>query len=562
MKMENIRELFQKCEEHFGPSRLTKCRDMEWVLVTDLEKFKEDLSFLKDRCQFNLLLDICGVDNLHKKKENPSGKRFEINYHILNLEEHVRIRVKVYLDDSESLPSITPLWKGAEWFEREVWDMYGILFNGRPKERILTHHEFRGHPLRKDFDIKKRTPLSSPLALAPQDTRKLRGLPEDGHWLNIDPSHPITKGALRVMVNLEGEKIKDVLLEIGYLHRGFEKLCEGLNYNQIIPYTDRLNYCSAALNNIGWCKAVEELMEIEISERAKALRMVFGELARVIDHLISLGTMAEDLGAPTGLWFFMELRERISKLFTSYCGGSVNPSLTRVGGMSHDLPLGWVNDCLNTVKSVEHSMDDLSKMFSQLPWWMDKTRVCPIEARDAIEWGFTGPCLRACGINYDLRKVSPYYYYGDVEFEVPLGSKGDVYDKYLVRMEEIRQSLKIITQVLDYLPVGRLNIVDGVSLPDKSEVYKDKKALDKYRTLIRDGVKVKPGEIYSAIEGANGELGFYIQSDGGNTPYRVKVRPPCFPLFQSFSEIVKGNYLSDAYATLVSLNIVPGELDR
>ena len=204
MKVEQSDELFQKCVNHFGPSRLTKLRPMEWVFVADVESSLKDFAFLRDQCQFNLLLDICGVDNLHKKGDRSSEKRFEVNYHLLNLEEHVRVRVKIYLNDGESLPSVKPLWKGAEWFEREVWDMYGILFNGKPKERILTHHEFIGHPLRKDFDPKKRFSLSSPLPLAPQDTKKLRGLPEDGHWLNINSSHPITKGALRVMVNLQG----------------------------------------------------------------------------------------------------------------------------------------------------------------------------------------------------------------------------------------------------------------------------------------------------------------------------------------------------------------------
>jgi NADH-quinone oxidoreductase subunit C/D len=503
------------------------------------------------------------VDNKDKKNGLPFAKRFEANYHLLNLENHLRIRVKVFLDEQEELPSVISLWKGADWFERELWDMFGVSFEGGPKKRLLTHQEFKGHPLRKDFGLEERQKLSTPDHLAPVDNKRLKGPPRESHWLNIGPSHPITKGALRVMVELEGEKIKDVLLEIGYLHRGFEKLCENLKYNQIIPHTDRLNYCSAALNNIGWCKAIEELMDLEIPERAKALRMVFGELSRVVDHFISIGSMAEDLGAPTGLWFFLEQRERVYNLFEKYCGARVTVSLTRIGGMGKDLPLGWANECLNVVKSLEKSLEDVFKMFSQLPWWMDKTRVCAISAKDALEWGFTGPCLRACGINYDLRKASPYYFYGDVDFDIPLGSKGDVYDRFLVRSEEIRQSLRIVTQVLDYLPLGPYKIEDSsISLPDKRSVYKKGEAYDQHSFLIERGFKPPVGEIYSAIEGANGELGFYIQSDGEERPYRVKVRPPCFPIFQAFPEVVKGSYLSDAYATLASMNVIPGELDR
>ena len=551
-------EFLQKLKHYFG-TQFQELRPNELVVKSSLEALFNHLTFLKNDCQFVLLLDICGVDN----KERDFPKRFEVNYHLLNLEKHLRIRVKIFLDERECLPSVVSLWKGAEWFERELWDMFGIPFEDGPRERLLNHHEFRGHPLRKDFDIDNRQKLSAPVNLAPESYKKLKGPPSESHWLNIGPSHPITKGSLRIMVELEGEKIKDALLEIGYVHRGFEKLCEGLKYNQIIPHTDRLNYCSAALNNIGWCKAIEDLMDLEIPERAKALRMVFGELSRVVDHFISIGSMAEDLGAPTGLWFFLEQREKVYRLFEKYCGARVTVSLTRIGGMGQDLPIGWANECLNVVKSLKKSLEDVSKMFSQLPWWMDKTRVCAISAKEALAWGFTGPCLRACGINYDLRKVSPYYFYDDVEFEIPLGSNGDVYDRYLVRSEEIKQSLKIITQVLDYLPPGPHIVEDeNITLPKKSLVYKGGEAFHQHSDLIELGVRPPVGEIYSATEGANGELGFYIQSDGQETPYRVKVRPPCFPIFQAYPEVVKGSSLSDAYATLTSMNIIPGELDR
>jgi NADH-quinone oxidoreductase subunit C/D len=535
------------------------------TLFCEKNNILSTLQSLKDEFGFIMLLDICGVDNSERPTSDyRTGNRFELVYHLLNMEEHIRIRVRVPLSESDEVESVVPIWKGADWFEREAWDMMGVCFKDKKKERLLTHHEFIGHPLRKDYRADDNQPLSESLAITfDPDPTVSKEEWRDRDVVNIGPSHPATHGTLRIVCEIEGEVIKRSKLEIGYLHRCFEKMCETHMYNQVIPYTDRLNYCSSAMNNIGWCKAVEEMLEIEIPDRAKGMRMVLAELSRIIDHMVAIGTNGVDCGALTSFWFCFEQREKVYELFEKLCGTRLTVSLTRIGGMANDLPLGWVASCLEVVKGVEVAIAELDKMLTQSPIWLSRTRVCPVSANDAVEWGFTGPCLRACGVNYDLRKTNPYYFYSDVDFEIPLGINGDGYDRYLVRMEEMRQSLKIITQVLDNIPTGPICVEDKkISLPEKRDVYTNIEGLMNHFMLIMKGVKPPIGEIYSATEAANGELGFYVISDGSSNPYRVKVRPPCFPIYQSFSEITKDCLIADAVATLGSLNVIAGELDR
>jgi len=365
------------------------------------------------------------------------------------------------------------------------------------------------------------------------------------------------------MAEIEGEVIKRSKLEIGYLHRCFEKMTENHLYNQVIPYTDRLNYCSSPMNNIGWCKAVEDMMGIEIPDRAMAIRMVLAELSRIIDHLVCIGAGAVDLGALTTMFFCLEERERVYELFEKLSGARLTVSLTRIGGMAQELPVGWVTDCLTVVQKMEKGIAEVDRLLTKNKIYVDRTRVCPISAADAISWGYTGPCLRAAGVNYDLRKTNPYYFYKDVDFEIPIGQNGDPYDRYLVRMEEMRQSLRIIKQVLNNIPSGPYQSLDKrVCIPPKKEVYTNIEGLMNHFMLVMKGVRPQVGEIYSATEAANGELGFYIISDGGPNPYRVKVRPPCFAIYQSMSEVVQGHMISDLIAELGSMNIIAGELDR
>lgn len=531
-------------------------------VLVEPARFLEDIKILKEQLGFIQFLDLCALDcmNLDVGHNN----RFEVNYHLLNLETNERLRVKVPLKENEKIDSLVPIWSGAEWFEREAWDLMGIQFNGLPKKRLLTHKDFIGHPLQKNYDILNNQKLVEEDVLDFEKDLTLSYDETDSrHSVILGPSHPATKGTLKVALELKDKNIQRVKLEIGYLHRCFEKIAEERTYSQIIPFTDRLNYCSSSLNSIGWCKAVEDLMEIEIPDRAKALRMVFGELSRVADHLMCIGAMAVDLGISNGFWFGLEPRDKIFDLFEKYIGARVNHNSSRIGGLSTDLPIGWVTECIEVLKYLNKGISDIDKMLTRSKFWAERTKVCPVSSHQALDWGYSGPCLRACGVNYDLRKNASYYFYGDVDFEVPLGINGDAYDRYLVRMEEMRQSIKIVNQVLDNLPAGDIMVDDKrVQLPEKNNVYRNIDSLMNHFMIISGGIKPPVGKIYSATEAANGELGFFIVSDGTDKPYRVKVRPPCFSIFQSFPMVVKDAHLFDAVATLSSMNIVPGELDR
>lgn len=519
------------------------------------------LSFFKQTDRFDFLMDVCGAH--YPNREKP----FDVVYHLFSSKDGSRLRIKVPLAENEPIDTAVHVWKGADWFERETYDMYGIHFHGHPNlRRILTHHQFVGHPLRKDYEADRQQHCTESMPIhfdnepgKPGDVLDERYVP-----LNIGPSHPAMHGTLRVMAELDGETIIRATPEIGYLHRCFEKMAETHPYNQVIPYTDRLNYCSAPMNNIGYCKAVERLLGVEIPPKAQAMRVILNELSRVIDHIIAVGTGGVDLGALTAFFHLFTYREKVYSLFERYIGARLTVTMTRVGGMAQDLPDGWLDDVLAFCKEMRAGIDEISKMLLDNKIFIKRTRdVCPVKASDAIAWGYTGPMLRACGVGLDLRKTTPYYGYDGLEFDVPVGTSGDIYDRYLVRIEEMRQSIRIIEQVCRNMPGGDFIIRDkGITLPDKRDVYGNIEGLMNHFMLIIKGLRPPAGEVYDATEAANGELGFYLVSDGSANPYRLKVRPPCFAIYQSFNSVVKGWMIADAIATVASMNLIAGELDR
>lgn len=382
--------------------------------------------------------------------------------------------------------------------------------------------------------------------------------------LNLGPSHPATHGTLRIFVALEGEIIRDMKLEIGYLHRCFEKMAETHTWNQVIPFTDRLNYCSAMMNNVGYVMAVEKLLGIEVPKRTQRIRLIMCELSRIIDHLVCIGANAVDIGALTCFWYFFRERENVYDLFEAACGARLTTSYTRVGGLYKDLPEGWVEWAKRVIKQIPRTLDDVDGMLTNNRIWIDRTKgVGPISKERALEYGFTGPCLRATGVAHDLRKVSPYYDYDKFNFDVVTAEGGCTYARYLVRMGEMRESLKILEQALEDIPEGPVNVNDwSIALPPKEQVYTSIEGLMAHFKLIMHGIKPPIGEVYSATEAANGELGFFVRSEGEGRPARVRVRPPCFAVYQAFPEMAIGQSVSDAVSTLGSLNIVAGELDR
>lgn len=560
--MTKIEELKHDLEKNFQTQNFKFTNAFgDDVIEVPKEELPGVLRHLKSAQKYDFLMDVCGVD--YPKRE----KRFDVVYHLFSSKDASRVRVKAQLAEGEAIETATKIWKGADWFEREAYDMFGIRFNNHPNLRkILTHHQFVGHPLRKDYEADRQQHCNTSLPVHFDNEGSVRGdiLNENLVPLNIGPSHPAMHGTLRVMAEIDGETIVRANCEIGYLHRCFEKMAETHPYNQVIPYTDRLNYCSAPMNNVGYCKAVEKLLGVEIPAKAQAMRVILCELSRIIDHIIAVGTGGVDLGALTAFFHLFTYREKVYTLFEKLCGARLTVSLTRVGGMAQDAPEGWFDDVMAFCKEMRAGVDEISSLMLDNKIFIKRTQgVSPVSAQDAISWGYTGPLLRASGVNLDLRKATPYYGYDGLNFDVPVGTNGDIYDRYLVRIEEMRQSIKIIEQVCKNVPGGDYTIRDkGIVLPEKKDVYGNIEGLMNHFMLVIKGLRPPMGEVYDATEAANGELGFYLVSDGSANPYRLKVRPPCFAIYQSFPTIVKGSMLADAIATVASMNLIAGELDR
>ena len=541
--------------------------DAYGAIVIDKELILKALHVIKNDDGYHFLVDITAVDYLHTKEKK--AERFALVYLLRDSHFKNLLTLKTFVDSSLAIESITSLFKGANWAEREIWDQYGISFKNHPNlKRVLNHKEFIGHPLRKDYPITKGQLCHKTDDLMDEMTPRLKKKGYDTNeelmFLNIGPAHPASHGTIRNFVALDGENIVCAVSEIGYLHRGFEKSCENHTYNQIIPYTDRLNYCSAILNNIAFAHSVEGILGVDLPERAKFIRVLIGELSRVIDHLVCLAAILVDMGALTNYWYLYNPREAVYHLLSKLTGARLTNSYMRIGGMSHDLYDGFEDDLAVCIKEIEAGMGDTLKLIEHNRIFLDRTQnVGIITKEEAINRGLSGPNLRACGVPYDLRVTEPYYHYETFDFDVAVGSVGDVYDRMMVRFEEIRQSIRIIHQAMKRLPSGVICVEDrAISLPPKKEVYSNIEGLMNQFKLIYEGVKVPPSEYYRAIEAGNGELGFFIISDGSGTPYKVKVRPPCFYAMAAYPHIIEGGMISDAVLSLGSLNIIAGELDR
>jgi NADH dehydrogenase I D subunit len=396
------------------------------------------------------------------------------------------------------------------------------------------------------------------------DETSLEDIDTEPMYINIGPTHPATHGTFRVFCKLDGERIERAAVEVGYLHRGFEKIVETKQYTQVIPYTDRLNYSSGLVNNVGYCKAMERMLGVEITKRTEIIRVIICEIQRIMDHMICVGTNLVDIGALTNFWYFFNAREKLNTLMEALTGARLTYTYIRIGGLAWDLPEGFEERVASVIKDVPQAIRDVTGLVKRNRIFIDRARnVGAIGAEEAISYGFTGPCLRASGVDHDLRKKRPYYRYDEFDFDVPLGHNGDTYDRIFVRVEEMWQSLRIIEQALRMLPRGPINIDDKkVMLPPKDEVHTSMEALINHFKLVIEGIQPPPGEIYDAIETPNGELGFYIISDGGPHPYRIKVRPPCFYTMNTLKKLIEGHMVADIVAILGGLNVIAGELDR
>ena len=539
-------------------------------LSIDSKDIKSTLSKLKTEKDFTVLLDITVIDYLTFPDTTPS--RFAVVYILRDSSFKNQISVKTFVDDSTlEVDSICYLYNAANWAEREAYDQYGITFKGHPNlKRLLNHHQFIGYPLRKDYEITKgqicthtedlmdeMDPLLVSKGYTPEDINDLM-------LLNVGPSHPASHGTIRNFVAMEGETITACVTEIGYLHRGFEKSCENHTYSQVIPYTDRLNYCSAILNNIGYSKAVEEMLNIDITARAKIIRIIIGELSRIIDHLVCNAANMVDLGGLTNFWYLFAPRDSAYDLLSKLTGARLTNTYTRIGGLEFDLYDGFEKDLEEVLKTSEKAIEDVLSLIAHNKLFHDRTQdVGVIKADFALANGISGPNLRAAGVAHDLRKDKPYYGYENFDFDLVIGSHGDVYDRMMCRFEESIQSIKIIRQAMKNMPDGAINVyAPNLVLPNKKDVYGNIEGLMNQFKLTFEGIKVPKGEYYSSTEAANGELGFFIVSDGSGRPYKVKCRPPCFYALSAFSKIVEGGMLADAVVTMASMNFIAGEFDR
>ena len=539
-------------------------------MLIDSKDLKSTISKLKNEENYTILLDITAIDYLKFPDITPS--RFAVVYILRDSTFKKHLTIKTFVNDENlQIDSICDLYESANWAERETYDQYGINFLGHPNlKRVLNHHQFIGHPLRKDYETTKGQICTNTEDLMDEmlPLLKSKGYTDeeinDLMLLNVGPSHPASHGTIRNFVAMEGETITACVTEIGYLHRGFEKACENHTYSQIIPYTDRLNYCSAILNNIGYSKAVEEMLGIDITPRAKMIRIIIGELSRIIDHLVCNAANMVDLGGLTNFWYLFAPRDKAYDLLSKLTGARLTNTYTRIGGLEFDLYEGFNEDLAAVLKDVEVAISDALSLIAHNKIFHDRTQdVGVIKADFALRNGISGPNLRAAGVAHDLRKDKPYYGYENFEFDVVIGSHGDVYDRMMCRFEEMLQSVRIIRQAMKNLPDGAINVnAPGILLPSKKDVYGNIEGLMNQFKLTFEGIKVPKGEYYSFTEAGNGELGFFIVSDGSGRPYKVKCRPPCFYSLAAYSKIVEGGMLADAVVTMASMNFIAGEFDR
>jgi NADH-quinone oxidoreductase subunit D len=382
--------------------------------------------------------------------------------------------------------------------------------------------------------------------------------------VNVGPSHPAMHGTVRVVVGLEGEIVKQADVQVGFLHRGFEKECESSTWTQVFPYTDRLNYASPLLNEIGFALAVEKLLDVDVTPRAKVLRVILGELSRIMDHLVCNAAMCMELGAFTPFLYLVKTRDYVYLLLEKVTGQRVMHSFMRVGGMRFDVPEGFEQDVRELFPKVMQCVEDVEALVMKNRIFLDRTvEVGTMTPEDAMSYGWTGPVLRSTGVDYDIRKAEPYLVYGDVDFDVPVGTNGDNFDRFQCRFAEIRQSLRIVDQALQMLEPGPVNLdLPEVQLPDKEEVYTTIEGTIRHFMIVMNGPQVPAGEVYSASEAANGELGFYLVSTGGGGPYKCRVRPPAFANTAALGEMIEGGFLADIVPSFGSINMIGGECDR
>ena len=540
------------------------------------------LKFLKGLPKpFVMLYDLHGVDErLRTHRQGLPAADFTVFYHLISIDRNSDIMLKVPLMEADlSLPSVTGVFANANWYEREVWDLLGIHFSGHPHlTRILMPKSWQGHPLRKDYPARatefdpfmltaaKQELEQENLLFKPEEWGLKRGNDnEDYMFLNLGPNHPSAHGAFRIVLQLDGEEVREAVPDIGYHHRGAEKMGERQSWHSYIPYTDRIEYLGGVMNNLPYVLAVEKLAGIKVPQRVDWIRVMLAELFRINSHLLYIGTYIQDVGAMTPVFFTFTDRQRVYNIIEAITGARMRPAWFRIGGVAHDLPNGW----RQLVK--ENLLDWLPKRLKEydkaaLRNSILKGRTIGVAAyntKEALDWGVTGGGLRATGLNFDLRKWRPYSGYDQFEFEVPVGANGDAYDRAMVRMEEMRQSLRIIEQCVNHMPEGPFKADHPLTTPPPKE-----RTLQHIETLITHFLQVSWGPVMPAgeslqmIEATKGANSYYLTSDGSTMSYRTRVRTPSFPHLQQIPSVIRGQMVSDLIVYLGSIDFVMSDVDR
>jgi len=567
------KDLARVLADRFGQTvrQTEKTSDM-LTLEVEQDHIKDVLRFLKKESapKFQRLDDFSAIDE-SARRHPENYPDYTLVYHLLSFEPAARIRLKVALQGKDPVSeSITDIWPSANWYEREVFDLFGIRFKGHPNlRRLIMPHDWEGHPLRKDYpgratemppytheDARRHQPLDGGVYIEEEGEHQL--------ILNMGPHHVSVHGLIRYIVALNGEEITELDMDIGYHHRAAEKIGERQTWHQYIPYTDRVDYLAGAANNLPYVMAVETLAGLRVPERAQVIRVMLSELFRISNHLVWFATYAHDVGAMTPNFYTFREREMLLDIVELITGGRLHPSWFRLGGVAADLPEGWKEAVDKFVNVFPKMLDEYEALIRKNPIFKLRTRgVGRITLQDAMDWGVTGPNLRACGLQWDLRKAFPYSGYENFEFEIPTAEGGDCYARYLVRVEEMRQSIKIIQQAADNMPAGRYVTDDyRYVIPKRQDMLKDIESLIHHFINVTRGPKIPRGEAYVSCEIPRGEQAYYVVSDGLGYSYRTRIRGPGFANIQVMPLLAVGESIADFIAIIGSVDYILPDIDR
>ena len=550
-----------------------------WVERGDVVEF---LRALRDtvRPKFEMLLDLTAIDErMRSHREGQPPSEFSVVYHLMSFSGNRDFRVKVPLMDADlNVPTVTGLWPAANWYEREAFDMFGINFEGHPNlYRLILPPTWQGNPLRKEHPARatEMDPYSLDDDQAGYEQDALLFNPEqwgmkrksensEFMFLNLGPNHPSVHGAFRIALQLDGEILVDAVPDIGYHHRGAEKMAERQSWHTFIPYTDRIDYLGGVMNNLPYVMAVEKMAGIEVPERAKVIRIMLAEMFRICSHLLFYGTFAQDMGQLSPIFYMFVERERIFNIIESICGARMHPGWFRIGGVAQDLPEGWDSRVRELLEFMPSRLDDYDAMVLNNGVLKRRTQgVGVYDTKEAFDWGITGAGLRATGLEWDFRKQRPYAGYDNFEFDVPIAVNGDCYDRCAVRVEEMRQSLRIIKQCLDNMPGGHYKSDHPLTTPPrKKDTLRDIETLINHFLSVSWGPVIPPDEVTVSIEATKGINSYYLVSDGSGGSYRTRIRTPSFAHLQMIPHISNGFMVADLIAIIASIDFVMADVDR